>query len=225
LDMGVCSARDLGAALRAALRAGAALQPGQDRPQEDRRVRLPDRIRGLGQGADRERESQVAVFDCRQVETPRRPAPVRCADCGQPGRTVDPITVKALLRPEALARLSAPAHRFCPNPSCPVVYFGDGEAFDREQIAVPVFQKEPPGDRTVCYCFAISEADVRREIRETGRSATARRITAHLKAGRCACEIKNPQGSCCLGNVVAVVKALALAELKLRGLESAGSGS
>jgi hypothetical protein len=113
---------------------------------------------------------------------------------------VDPITVKALLRPEALARLSAPAHRFCSTASCPVVYFGEGEAFDREEVAVPVFQKEPAGDRTVCYCFAISEADLRREIAAAGRSTAAQRITAHVKAGRCACEIKNPQGSCCLGN-------------------------
>jgi hypothetical protein len=121
---------------------------------------------------------------------------------------VDPITVKALLRPEALARLSAPAHRLCPTPSCPVVYFGEGEAFDREEVAVPVFHKEPAGDRTVCYCFAISEADLRREIAETGRSTAAQRITAHVKAGRCACEIRNPEGRCCLGHIVEATRAL-----------------
>ncbi len=164
------------------------------------------------------------MSDCCQVETPRGAGPGRCADCGQPGRTVDPITLKALLRPEALARLSAPAHRFCPTASCPVVYFGEGEAFDREEIAGPVFQKEPVGDRTVCYCFAISEADLRREIAETGRSTAAQRITAHVKAGRCACEIKNPQGNCCLGNVAAVVKALGAQDATVRGLESAGAG-
>ena len=148
------------------------------------------------------------MSDCCQVETPGGAGPARCAECGQPGRTVDPITVKALLRSEALARLSAPVHRFCPTPSCPVVYFGEGEAFDREEIAVPVFQKQPPGDRTVCYCFAIREADLRHEIAETGRSTAAQRITEHVKAGRCACEVRNPQGSCCLGNVATVVKAL-----------------
>lgn len=148
------------------------------------------------------------MSDCCQVESRTDTGPAHCADCDQPGRNVDPITVKALLRPEALARLSAPAHRFCPTASCPVVYFGEGEAFDREDVAVPVFQKEPAGDRTVCYCFAITEADLRHETVETGRSTAAQRITAHVKAGRCACEIKNPQGSCCLGNVAAVVTAL-----------------
>jgi hypothetical protein len=134
--------------------------------------------------------------------------PGRCPSCGQPGRPVEPITVKALLRPGALARLSAPAHRFCPTPSCPVVYFGEEETFRREDVAVAVFQKEPAGNRTVCYCFAVSEADLRREIAETGGSTAATRITDHVRAGRCACEIKNPQGSCCLGNVAAAEKAL-----------------
>ncbi len=148
------------------------------------------------------------MSDCCQVESGTDTGPARCAECGQPGKEVDPITVKALLTPEALARLSAPAHRFCATASCPVAYFGEGEAFDREDLAVPVFQKEPPGNRTVCYCFAVTEADLRREIVESGRSTAAQRISAHVKAGRCACEIKNPQGSCCLGNVAAVVKAL-----------------
>ena len=137
---------------------------------------------------------------------------------------MDPVTIKALLRPEALARLSAPAHRFCPTASCPVVYFGEGEAFDRGDVAVPVFQKEPAGDRTVCYCFAISETDLRREIAKTGRSAAAQRITEHVRAGRCACEVRNPQGSCCLGNVAAVVEALGAQDATVRGLESAGAG-
>ncbi len=152
------------------------------------------------------------MSDCCQVGSPRGTGPVRCADCGQPGRTVDPITVKALLRPEALARLSAAGHRFCSTRSCPVVYFGDGEVFDREEVTVPVFHKGPVGDRTVCYCFAISEADLRHEIAATGRSAAGQRITAHVKAGRCACEIKNPQGSCCLGDVAGAMKALTAEE-------------
>jgi len=117
------------------------------------------------------------------------------------------ITVKAMLRPESLARLSAPEHRFCPAPSCPVVYFGLDEIFDREEIVVPVFQKERPGERPVCYCFGIDETDIRREFEQTGRSTVAERIAVLVKAGRCACEVKNPQGSCCLGNVAAATTA------------------
>lgn len=28
----------------------------------------------------------------------------------------------------------------------------------------------------------------------------------HIKADRCGCEVNNPQGSCCLGNVSAFIK-------------------
>ncbi len=62
------------------------------------------------------------------------------------------------------------------------------------------------GERTVCYCFAVTEADLRREIAETGRSTAAAEITEHVRAGRCACEVKNPQGSCCLGNVARAIR-------------------
>jgi len=118
---------------------------------------------------------------------------------------VDLITVKALLRPEALARLAGSGHRFCDTPGCRIVYFAEGEAFSVDDLSAPVFQKEPAGNRTVCYCFAIGEAELRRDIEGKGASTAPARVTAHVKAGRCACEIKNPQGSCCLGNLRSVV--------------------
>jgi len=71
-----------------------------------------------------------------------------------------------------------------------------------------VFQKETRGARTVCYCFAITEKDIRRELLETGHSSASEHITALVKADRCACEVKNPQGSCCLGNVAETTKEL-----------------
>lgn len=140
---------------------------------------------------------------------PTSPAP--CPACGEPGRLVDRITVKAMLQAEALMRLAAHEHRFCPTAECPVVYFGlDGdevEIFKREEIVARVFQKEAAGERTVCYCFAVSEGDIRRELAETGRSTAGDRIAALVKAERCACEVKNPQGRCCLGNVAAATQA------------------
>jgi Zinc binding domain len=145
---------------------------------------------------------------CCTVGTGAATSPTHCPVCGKPGGTVERITVKAMLRPEALARVSAPEHRFCRTPRCLVVYFGSEEVFDREDVVVPVFQKEPAGERTVCYCFGIGEGDIRRELAETGRSTASERISALVKADRCACEVKNPQGSCCLGNVAAAVASL-----------------
>jgi len=127
------------------------------------------------------------------------------------GRSVERITLKALLRSEALMRLSDAPYRFCPTATCGVAYFAPESVFRREDLAVPVFQKEAEGGRTVCYCFGVTECDLRREIAERGTSTAAERITALVKADRCSCEVRNPQGTCCLGNVTAAVKA-ALAE-------------
>lgn len=131
----------------------------------------------------------------------------RCPQCGHTGRKVAEVTLRALLRPEALERRSAAEHRFCPTASCEVVYFGQGEVFRRDDVLVPVFQKEPEGGRTVCYCFAVVEDEIRREMEASGRSASAARIKALVQAERCACEVRNPQGTCCLGNVTAVATA------------------
>jgi hypothetical protein len=32
------------------------------------------------------------------------------------------------------------------------------------------------------------------------------RVREHIAAERCACEVRNPRGACCLGDVIAAVK-------------------
>src|SRR2546425_11617963 len=123
---------------------------------------------------------------CCTIGDDAQPAPTHCPQCGKAGRSVERITVKASLRPEALARLSALAHRFCATPECPIVYFGPEEVFDREDLLVAVFQKESPGARIVCYCFAITEQDIRRELVETGRSSASERVKDLVRTDRCA---------------------------------------
>jgi hypothetical protein len=64
------------------------------------------------------------------------------------------------------------------------------------------------GGRLVCYCFDESEASIRAELREHGRSGAVERIRARIAAHRCACEVRNPRGVCCLGDLMAVVARL-----------------
>ena len=58
----------------------------------------------------------------------------------------------------------------------------------------------------MCYCFGESEASIAAEIDLTGRSLAVQRIRDHITAGRCACEVRNPRGTCCLGDVIAAAK-------------------
>ena len=135
-----------------------------------------------------------------------------CQWCGVKGSSVDVGTVKALLIETALQRFRATNYRFCAQPTCAVVYFGlDGQTFTTADVRVPVWQKQSFGERVVCYCFGENEAEMRRELEERGDSAAVQRIRDHIAAGRCACEVRNPKGACCLGDVTAAVKRVAAA--------------
>ncbi len=136
----------------------------------------------------------------------------RCPQSGSVGSTVGRQTVKALLTEHALNRLTPGEYRFCPDASCDVVYFdGDGMRFGAEDLRVPVWQKLPFGTRPICYCFGESEASIRAEFETCGRAQAVERIRKHIAAGRCGCEVRNPRGACCLGDVMAAVKRVQLA--------------
>ena len=133
-----------------------------------------------------------------------------CPGCRTKGEAVEVTTVKALLTETALARLEPGAYRFCTDATCATVYFDEsGHAFSRVDLRVPVWQKEPFGQRMVCYCFGENEAAIRAEIASHGVSAAMQRVTAHIQADRCACEVRNPAGRCCLGDLSAAVKRMA----------------
>src|SRR5712692_3829620 len=144
---------------------------------------------------------------CAPVETPSGVVVSRCPTCATAGVAVDVSTVKALLIEQALRRFDVTDFRFCAEAGCEVVYFGsNGQTFTASDVRVPVWQKQPFGQRMICYCFDENEAAMRAEVEQHGESEAIERIRHHIKAGRCACEVRNPRGSCCLGDVIAAVK-------------------
>jgi hypothetical protein len=82
--------------------------------------------------------------------------------------------------------------------------------------------KERDARRTVCYCFGHTVESIREEIETTGRSTVAAAITAKVNATECSCEILNPKGTCCLGDVNKAVKE-ALAGIEIRQPEATQS--
>jgi CopZ-like zinc binding protein len=125
-----------------------------------------------------------------------------CQTCGAKGLPVDPITPKALFTPDALRRGVPSDASFCPTPTCPIVYFGSTGSFTEDDLIVRVHAKHPHDDDVpVCYCFDFTPARIRRENGEASKG-----IGAEIKAGHCACEVKNPKGACCLGDVIRVEK-------------------
>ncbi len=132
-----------------------------------------------------------------------------CPECGQTAKPVQGQTVKALLA-VSLRQVREVAYLFCRTPTCPVVYFSpDGaQTFTVEQVRERVYQNEPEADDVfVCYCFRYTVGQVRAASPE-GRRAIVDDIYAGINAGQCACDLRNPQGSCCLGNVRGLIKRL-----------------
>jgi hypothetical protein len=130
-----------------------------------------------------------------------------CSACRERGAAVQLQTVKSLLTEIGLRRIQPTHYWFCANRVCDVVYFGDaGDCFWASDVRLPVWHKQAPGARVLCYCFAETEAVIRAEFRRSRRSEVVDRIRRHIAAQRCACDIRNPRGVCCLGDVIAAVK-------------------
>jgi CopZ-like zinc binding protein len=121
---------------------------------------------------------------------------------------VDMITVRSLVRYLPLS-MPATQYYFCAARGCDVVYFSvDPQApiFRRGDLLVRVGAKEESDSIPVCYCFGFTRKDIENEIAAKGRSTVAERISAEVSRGNCACEVKNPSGKCCLGDVTRIVR-------------------
>lgn len=146
-------------------------------------------------------------MDCCKVPKPASDARTRCPSCGAVGKEVGDETIQALLGPEDSLQLLALERRFCRTPGCAVLYYGsDGRLVNKDASKVRVGQKETLDPVQLCYCFDFFRSDVRAEVAKSGECSIPGRITAEVRAGRCACERMNPSGACCLGDVNRAVK-------------------
>jgi len=126
-----------------------------------------------------------------------------CPTNQETGKRVDTQIVKAMLG-LPLTVLRSVEYRFCPDPNCPTVYYSaDGlQTFVEADLRERVYQKHlRDADVFVCYCFRHTAGKILAE----GKRIAAE-IDQGIKNGQCACDIRNPQGSCCLGNVNNLIK-------------------
>lgn len=147
------------------------------------------------------------MSDCCSVSA-KIGAVLPCPVNGTRSKQVDMLTVKSLVRTLPLGMPNT-QYYFCDASDCDVVYFALEEGapmFRREDLIVRVGAKETADPIPVCYCFGFTRKDIKREIAETGRSTVADRIKTEVNAGNCACEVKNPSGKCCLGDVKRTAK-------------------
>jgi hypothetical protein len=130
-----------------------------------------------------------------------------CPRCGASGARVHPITLKALLTSAALRRGVPQSPRFCATQGCRVVYFdtAGSAVFTEEDMTVRAYAKHPFDTGVMlCHCFDYDAASVA----AAPNGAVRRDITREVQAGHCACEVRNPRGVCCLGDIMTLERRL-----------------
>ncbi|MDE3056735.1 MAG: (2Fe-2S)-binding protein [Bacteroidota bacterium] len=149
---------------------------------------------------------------CLVTEKTSAPARAECPVSKTSSRKVQRRTLEHLLKPEKISEIRNVQYYYCTEPDCKVVYFSNEQApfFSVEDVAVKVFSKDKGDDVNTCYCFDWTRGRIKDDIERTGKSTASLQIAREVKAGNCLCDIKNPKGECCLGEVNAVVKEILL---------------
>lgn len=131
-----------------------------------------------------------------------------CPSCGNKGKAVKTITLYSLIKKERQDSITDSQYFFCDSRGCDVVYFTEdgSQSFYKQDFVVRVGVKEDSPPRPVCYCFNHTVEEIFDEIKRTGRSTVIDDIKSCIKKEGCSCETRNPQGSCCMGNVEYFVK-------------------
>ena len=139
-----------------------------------------------------------------------------CPRCGSKSKKISIVTVRYMLKGSFQPHVQDEAsYQFCSSPTCPVVYFSENDhsVFMKDQLSERVTIKESNDPIPICYCFNFFRHDVEKEIKETGKTTIPDFISKQVKVKNCFCEHTNPQGTCCLGNVSAVVKTILKKEM------------
>jgi hypothetical protein len=155
--------------------------------------------------ADKHHEDESC---CLVTEKTPAPAKAECPVSGTLSRKVQHRAVNHLLKPAKRSAIRDLQYYFCKEPACHVVYFSNEEApaFSVDDLIVKVFAKDQGDEVPVCYCFDWTRGRIIRQIEETAQSTASLEIAREIKAGNCACDIKNPKGECCLGDINSFVK-------------------
>jgi len=146
---------------------------------------------------------------CCNAEPQKRDHRKVCPVNGQKGQSVASETLRHLIRTSKRAEIKSRGYYFCKSPDCDTVYYhpDSGQCFNKADLKVRVGLKETEDPVWLCYCFGITQKMIWDEIERTGKSASGDRIRREVADGNCDCEILNPSGRCCLGEVRSVESA------------------
>lgn len=132
-----------------------------------------------------------------------------CSVCKNRSSKVNIKTVKHWLKAPLVLDIPEESFHFCSSTDCSVVYFSKtGTVYKKEDMRARIGIKEMKGKIPVCYCFDITEDMIKSELNGKGKTGFSKWISIEVKNGNCACDVRNPSGSCCLMTVKQIEKSV-----------------
>ena len=136
---------------------------------------------------------------------------VECPSCNAKAKGVLGKTLQHLLLDNSKKKISCfDGFYYCKTVSCEVVYFRDSEILTQKDMSVIVGLKKDAHPATLCYCFEWTKEKITKELQENANSLALEDIKHKMNTIGCQCEILNPSGACCLGDVTQAIKEIKL---------------
>lgn len=139
--------------------------------------------------------------------SPKPKGKMECTECSQSAKAVLAKTLNALLTNEAKESIkSLEGFYYCKTANCKVVYFKEDTVLRQNDLKVEVGLKDGVSPSTLCYCFGWTKEKIESELKATGDTKALSDIKAKMENPGCNCEVLNPSGGCCLGDVSKAIK-------------------
>lgn len=126
-----------------------------------------------------------------------------CPTCGIKGLPVKAITIKALTSEQWSDYNKITDGFYCTNPEDSTVYYipDNNLVINKLDLLVRVGLKEKVEPLLVCYCFQHTRSEIEQDFVKNNHSTIEDEIREKVRKDLCSCEILNPKGRCCLGDV------------------------
>jgi len=136
-----------------------------------------------------------------------------CPICNNKAKDVSPITLSHIIRKDYQKQISSlKGFYYCKTIDCEVVYFKGNELINQDKLIKEVGLKIWASVSTICYCFNWTKEKMEEEFSTFGETNAIKDISSKMTTDKCACEVNNPSGTCCLKDVKQTIKDIATLE-------------
>jgi len=117
----------------------------------------------------------------------------KCPVCGDRGHKVENDTM--IHHVKDISKMGDGGYYFCPNRECDIVYFRDKETFSVHMINKEIGIKESSSmQAAVCYCYNYQKSELYDE-------ALIEKINIRIDNYGSRCDLRNPNGRCCVKEI------------------------